>query len=229
MKAIAVKDICKAYERNEVVKSVSLNIKPGRIIGLVGPNGAGKTTLMMAISGMITADSGSIDFMQEANVSDHNQKVAYMSNNNFFHNWMSVKDTISFYQRFFKDFNVTKAKCLVEECGLDLRKKIHKLSHGNQKKLSVILTLCRKCELYLLDEPLNGIDLLSRHFIINLLLDEMNENKCILVASHLIKECEKYLDDVIILDNGSVVLEGDVENLRLKYHASLHTIYKKVI
>lgn len=228
MIALEVKNLNKRFMFVKALDNFSVKFPKGKVIGLLGPNGSGKTTLMRILAGLLQKSSGDIVFDKPLKGKALKQTVAYMPTESQLYTWMSVSQIIDFYEDFFEGFDRGKVLKAIEVLDLKPNSKIKSLSTGQRGRLKVALTIARKAELYLIDEPLNGIDPISRDMILDLLVAEIDDSKCIVISSHLVHEFERIIDDVIFIRKGQVALEGDVENLRFERNMSIHDLYKEV-
>ena len=218
----------KKYMAKVAVDNLNLDIERGKIYALLGPNGSGKTTFMKMAAGLVKPTSGSITFMGNPIGVESKKKVAYMSTEPFFYNYMTIDDVGKYYQDFFEDFDMKRYEELLVR--MDLNKKDHakSLSSGLAAKLKLAATLARKSDLYMLDEPLNGIDIISREKIMTTILEAMSDNNTILISTHLVDELESVVDNAVFIKNGTVVLEGDAEELRETHKKSIVELYKEI-
>lgn len=228
MIALEVKNLNKRYMFVKALNDFSVSFEKGKIIGLLGPNGSGKTTLMRILSGLLQKTSGEIVYETKLKGKVLKQKVAYMPTESHLYTWMKVKQIIDFYETFFEGFDRAKVLKAIEVLDLSPNTAIKTLSTGQRGRLKVALTLARKAELYLIDEPLNGIDPISRDMILEMLAAEVSQDKCIVISSHLVHEFEKIVDDVIFIRKGRLELMGDAETLRNERQMSIHDLYKEV-
>jgi ABC-2 type transport system ATP-binding protein len=218
----------KGFLNKKVLNGIDLEIKKGNIYGLVGPNGSGKSTLMKIIVGLMQKKSGEIYLNGDLLNTKNKHKIAYEPTEDYFFQWMKVKDALDFYTKFYINFNFEKALTLIKKMDLDIEQKISSLSTGQKGRLKLVLTLSRELNLYMLDEPLNGIDPISRDKIIDLISSEIDGDKTIIIASHLIKEFETILDEVIFLKDGKILFEKNCEELRIENNMSIHDYYKTI-
>lgn len=223
------RELNKTFLTKKAVISFNLNLKEGKIYGLLGENGSGKTTWMKMVAGLTKPTSGEIIF--KGNPWNYHDKdsIAYMSTEPFFYDFMTVQSVGEYYRDFFKDFNVDKYLKLVERVGLKWDMKIKSLSTGMQAKLKVVATLARKASLYLLDEPLNGIDYKAREEIISIILEEAADNNCFVISTHLIDEIETFVDEAIFIKDGEIILQTEPETLRTESGRSITDIYKEIM
>lgn len=218
----------KKYLGKTAVRDISLEIEPGRIYALLGPNGSGKTTWMKMVAGLVSPSRGTIEYNGMPVGRQSKKEIAYMSTEPFFYNYMTVKDVGKYYADFFEDFDAGRYEELVARMDLRMSDKAKNLSSGLAAKLKLAATLARNAKLYLLDEPLNGIDIIAREHIINTVLEAANENASIVMSSHLVDELEKIIDYAIFVKDGSVVLQGDAEEMRNERGKSIVELYKEI-
>ena len=220
--------VVKRYMSKTAVNDVSFDVEPGKIYALLGPNGSGKTTWMKMVAGLIKPTSGEILFKGNPIGIESKKKIAYMSTEPFFYNYMTIKDVGKYYQDFFEDFSMRRYEELLSRMELNMSDKAKNLSSGMAAKLKIAATLARKAELYLLDEPLNGIDIIAREHIINTILESAEENTSIVISSHLVDELEKIIDNAVFIKNGNLVLEGEAESIRMERGKSIVELYKEI-
>lgn len=222
------KELAKKYFNKIAVKDISVEIEEGKIYAILGPNGSGKTTFMKMAAGLVKPTSGTITYKGMPIGVESKKKVAYMSTEPFFYNYMSAADVGKYYNDFFEDFDLKRYEQLLIRMELNMNDKVKSLSSGMAAKLKIAATLARKAELYMLDEPLNGIDLIAREKIITTILEVTGEDATILISSHLVDELEKIIDSAIFIKNGSLELMGDAEELRENKGKSIVEIYKEI-
>lgn len=220
--------VVKRYMSKTAVNDVSFDVEAGKIYALLGPNGSGKTTWMKMVAGLIKPTSGEILFKGNPIGIESKKKIAYMSTEPFFYNYMTIKDVGKYYQDFFADFSMGRYEELLSRMELNMSDKAKNLSSGMAAKLKIAATLARKAELYLLDEPLNGIDIIAREHIINTILESAGENTSIVISSHLVDELEKIIDNAVFIKNGNLVLEGEAESIRMERGKSIVELYKEI-
>lgn len=225
---LEINNLTKKYYNRVALENVSLSFEKGKIYGLMGPNGSGKTTFMKIIIGLHKQTAGTI--LINGNPLSYKTKanVSYMPTEDFLYDSFKVKEIIKYYSDMYKDFRTDYAIKLLKEIDVDMEFKVSKLSSGLRGKLKVALALSRDVDIYILDEPLNGVDILARDVIIDLIVKSYNENKVIIISSHLMGEVEKILDHVIFLKDGKVKLSGNAEELRQKNEMSIENIYKEM-
>ncbi|MFD5261280.1 ABC transporter ATP-binding protein [Bacillus wiedmannii] len=225
---LKIENLWKRYGLKAVIRELNIEITEGKIIGLVGDNGSGKTTLLKMIAGLQHPSEGSITIAGKKVGLETKEIVSFMSDKPVFDDWMTVKDSLFFYRDFYKDFDIQKAVDTIAEFKIPLEEKITALSKGMVEKLQIILTFSRKAKLYVLDEPLGGIDLVSREHVLELILQFYREDCTILISTHLINEVENIFDEVIFLKDGEIVLYENVEDLRFQRGKAVHELFKEV-
>ena len=219
--------LTKAYMGKKAVKEVSIKICGGSIYGLLGPNGSGKTTWMKMMTGFVKPTQGEVIFDGAPwNYRAKNQG-AYMSTEPFYYDFMNIGMVGKYYSDFFEGFDEKKFQELVRKVGLSEEMKIRELSTGMMAKLKVIATLSRKALLYMLDEPLNGIDLKARDEIVDVILTTTSEKNTVIISTHLIEEIESIIDHAIYMKDGSVIYECDVEEERMRSGRSAADLYRE--
>ncbi|PFV97169.1 ABC transporter [Bacillus thuringiensis] len=225
---LEIENLWKNYNLKTVIQDVSFTIAEGKIIGLVGPNSSGKTTLLKMISGLRVPSKGSIRIENNKVGLSTKEIVSFMPDNPVFETWMTVKDALLFYRDMYADFNLQHAIDLIVEFKIPLEENISILSKGTTGILQLILTFSRKAKLYVLDEPLGGIDLVSRKNVLDLILKFYREDSTILISTHLIEEIENIFDEVIFLKDGGIVLHENVEEIRFHHGKAVHELFKEV-
>ncbi|MDF2678611.1 MAG: multidrug transporter ATP-binding protein [Bacillota bacterium] len=224
---LKLNNLTKKYYNKVALQNVNLTFERGKIYGLLGPNGSGKTTLMKIIAGLHKQTSGEILINDKPLSFETKAFVSYLPTDNFLYDSFKVKDIIKFYSDMYSDFNKDFALEVLQN-NVDIELKVSKLSSGMIGKLKVALSLSRNADIYLLDEPLNGVDVLARDAIMDLIVKAYNENKIIIISSHLVSETEKIFDSAIFIKDGNIELNGDAEELRQSYGKSIENIYKEI-
>lgn len=221
-------NLVKKYMNTTAVADISTHIEPGKIYALLGPNGSGKTTFMKIVAGLIKPTSGNIIFEEKPIGIYSKAHIAYMPTENFFYSYMTCKDAGRYYKDFFDDFNEDKYHQLLGELNLDLNQKVSKMSSGMVAKAKLAITLARNSRIIMLDEPLNGIDIIAREKVINTVIANAGPDKAIIMSSHLVDELEKVIDYAIFIRKGEVVMQGDAEELRISRGMSIVDMYKQI-
>ena len=227
MALLEVSHVSKSYGNNRVLDDVTFNITKGKIVGLLGPNGSGKTTLIKLINDLLKEDSGSIK-VEGLDLGVETKKlISYLPDKNYLNNNMTVLELLNYFKDFYEDFRIDKAKELIGKLGLDLNQKLKTMSKGTKEKVQLILVMSRKAKLYILDEPIGGIDPAARDYIINTILTNFSNDASLLISTHLISDLEKVLDEVIFLKNGKVVRSGSTDEIRKETKMSINDLFRE--
>lgn len=225
---LKVDGLTKKYFNKVALDQVSISFERGRIYGLLGPNGSGKTTLMKVIAGLHKQTSGNV-LVNGIPISYKTKNdVVFMPTEDFLYPWMKIKALVKYFSDMYQDFDSEKARELIKELELNENNKVSELSTGLKGRLKVALTISRNAPIYMFDEPLNGLDPISREIILRLISETFDENKVIIVSSHLVSELEPCLDEVIFLKNGLIELKGNAEDIRFEKSKSIEALYKEV-
>lgn len=225
---LSTRDVVKRYLGKVAVAGISFDVEPGKIYALLGPNGSGKTTWMKMVAGLIKPTMGTITYKGDLIGVETKKKIAYMSTEPFYYNYMTVNDVGKYYEDFFEDFDRMKYNQMVHSMGLNLKDKSKNLSSGLAAKLKIAATLSRNAEVFLLDEPLNGIDIIAREHIIKAILEAATNNATLIISSHLVDELEKIIDNAIFIKQGNLVLEGNAEQIRSQHNKSIVDLYREI-
>ena len=210
---LKVRDLKKSYGDHAVLKGVSYDIAQGKIVGLLGPNGCGKTSMIKSIVGLINDYEGKILINGKAPGVESKKVIAYLPEKNYLPSWMTPKSAIKYMADFYDNFDMQKALEMAARFELPMKQKIKTMSKGQQEKLQLLLVMSRKADLYILDEPLGGVDLVSREFILDTIMKNHAENSTILLSTHLIYDIEKVLDRVLMVKDGRLVVNPDVSKI----------------
>ncbi len=221
-------NLTKKYSATTAVDSATVTLEPGRIYGLLGPNGSGKSTFMKLAAGLVHPTSGEIHIMDQRISEQSRAHVVYMPTEAYFYSYMTIRQIGGFHSDFYTDFSVDTYQRLVTSMGLNMDMKVSSLSSGMSAKLKLAATAARDAQIIMLDEPLNGIDLLARDVIMSTIIGIANENNTILLSSHLIDVMESILDEVIFIKQGRIAMQGNAETLRSEHGKSIVDIYKEV-
>ena len=228
MELLEIKNLNKKYDKKYVLKDVDLKVTSGKIIGLLGKNGAGKTTLIKLINDLLTPTSGKI-FVKGNNIGVESKKViSYLPERTYLNKQMKVSEVIDYFKDFYENFDDNKAKKLLKDLDLDINQNLSKMSKGMQEKVQLVLVMSRKADLYILDEPLGGVDPATRDYILDTILSNFNENASVIISTHLISDIERILDEVIFIDKGKIVLQSDTDKLITKENASIDEIFRRM-
>jgi ABC-2 type transport system ATP-binding protein len=220
--------LSKNYGKFTALDGVNIKLNSGRITGLLGPNGSGKTTLIKLVNGLLRPSAGTIAVCGNPVGPKSKALVSYLPDRICLDPFMRVQDTLRFYADFYADFCADSAVTMLNDLHLDPAKRLKALSKGNQEKLQLILVMSRQAQLYLLDEPIGGVDPAARDYIINTILSNYNKNAAVLVSTHLIQDVERVLDDIIFLKNGKVVLEGNAHDIRVEKSTTIDALFREV-
>ena len=220
--------LVKKYMLTTAVSDLSIEVEPGHIYAVLGPNGSGKSTLMKMIVGLIKPDSGSITLDGEPITYKTKAEIAYMPTEPYFFSYMTCKDIGKYYDDFFADFEYERYMDLLDQMELRPEQKAKDMSSGMAAKLKIAATLARDSRIVMLDEPLNGIDIIAREKIIHAIVANTAEDTAVLMSSHLVDELEQIVDHAFFIKNGSCVLQGDAEMLRQQQGKSIVEIYKDI-
>lgn len=224
---IKIQDLNKKYGKKQVLKDVNLTLHGGQIVGLLGPNGSGKTTLIKVLNGLLKEYDGDVQIDQQA-IGIHSKKIiSYLPDEPYFENWMTTSDALNLFVDMYDDFDLNKALSLMERMDIEKKVKIKELSKGMKEKFQLILVMSRKAKIYILDEPLGGIDPAARELILDTILNNYAEDALVLLSTHLIADIEKIFDEVIFIKNGEIILHENSEDLRVKRQASINDIFKE--
>lgn len=225
---VEMKGLSKSYMNKIALKDVNLNIEKGKIVGLLGPNGSGKTTMIKILMGILTQSKGEVFIDGKKPGIETKAIVSYLPDRNFLYRWMKVKDALNFFDDFYDDFDIDKAKELLEFMELEEDIKVNKLSKGMIEKLHLTLVLSRKAKLYILDEPIAGVDPVAREKILDAIINNYNEDSAMIITTHLVQDLERVFNEVAFLKYGEIVLTGDVEELRVEKSMSVDELYREV-
>lgn len=225
---LKVSNLSKIYFRKKALNNFELELKEGKILGLLGPNGSGKSTFLKILAGLLTKSSGEvlIDGMQPG--VETKAIVSYLPDKNYLYKWMKIKDALKFFKEFYSDFDYNKAEELLKFMNLDRESKVTTLSKGMTEKLHLVLVLSRRARLFILDEPLGGVDPTTREKILDTIVNNFNDKSSMIITTHLVSDIERLFDDVVFIQNGRNVLGGDAEELRTERDMSIDEIYREV-
>jgi len=227
MELLECKNLCKQFDNRQILKNINLKIPRGKIIGLLGKNGTGKTTLIKLINDLLTPTSGEVLINGEKPGVKSKEIISYLPERTYLDKEMTIRQAIKYFEEFYKNFSSEKAIKLLKDLDLDINSKISKMSKGMQEKLQLILVMSREAELYVLDEPLGGVDPATRDYILDTILSNFNEGASVIISTHLIADIERILDEVIFIDKGEIVLVSSADELRNKENASIDEIFRR--
>ncbi len=229
MEALAVmQGLTKVYGNTLAVNNLNLTIPRGKIIGLLGPNGSGKTTLIKMINGLLTPTAGSILINGMAPGPETKARIAYLPERTYLQSGMKVCDLVDFFEDFYADFDKNRAFSMLSALNIQPTAQLKTLSKGTKEKVQLILVMSRHADLFILDEPIAGVDPAARDYILNTIITNYNENANILLSTHLISDIENILDEVIFIRNGQVITHMPVDRIREEYGQSVDAYFRRV-
>ena len=220
--------LTKDYESTRALNGIDLEISSGRVVGLLGPNGSGKSTLIKIANGLLTPTSGSITIDGKPVGPETKELVSYLPERTYLNDWMRVRDIVKFFKDFYADFSTEKASDMLSRLGIDPAARLRTLSKGTKEKVQLILVMSRNAKLYLLDEPIAGVDPAARDYILDTMLSTYNPEGSIIISTHLIYDVERALDDIIFLLNGRVERFGDADTIRENTGKSIDQLFREV-
>ena len=220
-------EVCKSYAHKKALNGISLELESGKIIGLLGPNGSGKTTLIKLINGLLSANSGTIRVCGLPVGVESKKHISYLPERTYLDLDMRVKDCVRMFKDFYEDFEEEKALQLLKRLNIDVEEKMKHLSKGTKEKVQLVLVMSRNTDLYILDEPIAGVDPAARDLILNLIVSNLNPNASLLICTHLISDIESILDDVVFINEGKIILHRDADELRTEYNGSINDAFRE--
>lgn len=227
MNLVEFKDVCKSYGNFEALKNINLKINQGKIYGLLGPNGSGKTTMIKLINDLLKPTKGEVLVKGEIPGVNSKKIISYLPERTYFNNNMKVTDILNFFSDFYKDFNYDKALKLLKDLKIDKTQKLKTMSKGTKEKVQLILVMSREADLYILDEPIGGVDPASRDYILKTILNNFKKDASIIISTHLISDIEKILDEVIFIKDGEIVSVDSADNMREKENKTIDQIFRE--
>lgn len=222
------KSLSKRFASKLALNNVNLSIERGRIVGLLGPNGSGKTTLIKIINGLLMPTAGEVLVNGNNPGVETKKVVSYLPERTYLNEWMKVQDIIEFFEDFYSDFEKKRAYEMLERLNISKGEKLKTMSKGTKEKVQLILVMSRNADLYILDEPIGGVDPAARDYILNTIITNYNENATILLSTHLISDIENVLDDIIFIQNGNIRLTASVDDIRSKEGKSIDMLFREV-
>ena len=227
-KLIVCQGLSKAYGRKPALSGVDLEVGRGRIVGLLGPNGSGKTTLIKLLCGLIQPTAGTLAVDGLPIGPETKALISYLPDRMYFASWMRATDLFDLFRDFYRDFDYDKALAMCRSLGVEPRDRIKTMSKGTKEKVQLVLVMARKAQLYLLDEPIAGVDPAARDFILRTILTNYNEEGTVLISTHLIADIEKVLDEAVFLKEGKLVLHETVDNIREREGRSVDALFREI-
>jgi len=228
MELLKCEHLEKCFGNKKILKDINLVIPRGKIIGLLGKNGTGKTTLIKLINDLLTPTSGKILINGKTVGIESKKFISYLPERTYLDKSMTVKEVVTFFTEFYDNFDSKKAYKLLKDLDLDVSTKLSKMSKGMQEKVQLVLVMSRKAQLYILDEPLGGVDPATRDYILDTILTNFEEGASVIISTHLISDIERILDEVIFIDKGKIVLTSEADELRNKEDASIDEIFRRM-
>lgn len=222
------RSVSKRFSKIQALNNVSFRLLPGRIIGLLGPNGSGKSTAIKLINGLLQPDSGDVLVNGAKPGMESKKMVSYLPERTYLNNWMKVSQLLAFFDEFYEDFDINVAEEMLNSLGIDRQAKLKTLSKGNKEKVQLILVMSRKASLYVLDEPIGGVDPAARDYILSTIIQNYSPNSSILISTHLIQDVERVLDDVILIKQGEIYLQDSVDHIREEKGSSIDSLFREV-
>ncbi len=228
MARIEINNLTKKFGDLTALDDVTVSLEKGQIVGLLGPNGSGKTTLIKILNGLLQPTSGSVTINGSAPGVETKKVVAYLPDRNALPEYMTASQLMDIYEDFFEDFDRLKAEAMVDDLGIDRKQTMKKMSKGTKEKLQLCLVMARQAEVYLLDEPIGGVDPATRDYILRTIISNYNENAVVLISTHLIADVESVLDDVVFIKDGRVVLHKAADEIREEKGESVDKLFREV-
>ncbi len=220
--------VTKQYGSQKALNDLSFTLEPGKIYGLLGPNGSGKSTAIKIINDLLQPMSGTVLINGKAPGVESKKIISYLPDRNYLSDWMKVEDTFKLFRDFYADFDYKRAEEMLHSLSIDITARLKTLSKGTLEKVQLILIMARRAQLYVLDEPIAGVDPAARDYILQTILSNYGEDSSILISTHLITDIEKILDEVLFIQNGQIVLRGAVDDIRADHGKSIDGLFREV-
>ncbi|WP_418566325.1 ABC transporter ATP-binding protein [Peptacetobacter sp.] len=224
---IKLDNVVKRYSKKEALKGINLEIPKGKIVGLLGPNGSGKSTMIKLLNGLLQPDEGTIEIAGMKPSIETKKIVSYLPERTYLSEWMKMKDLLKFFSDFYEDFDLEKAEEMIEALNINVDEKIKDMSKGTKEKVQLILVMSRNADVYILDEPIGGVDPAARSFIMRTILQNFSEESTLIIATHLISEIENICDEIIFLSYGEIKLQGNVDEIREEKGKSIDALFRE--
>ena len=228
MPILECRELSKRFGKTVALDNVNLSLEPGRVIGLLGPNGSGKTTLIKLANGLLTPSEGEILIDGKTPGPESKAIVSYLSDKEYLPEWMNARQLMDFFADFYADFDRARAEEMLARLGLDDRQKVKQMSKGTREKVQLILVMSRQAKLYLLDEPIGGVDPATRDYILDTIIRNYNPEAAVLISTHLIADVEPVLDEVIFIQNGQILLQSPLDSIREEKGMSVDQYFREV-
>ena len=228
MARIEINGLTKTFGDLTALDDVNVSLENGQIVGLLGPNGSGKTTLIKILNGLLTPSAGTVMINDLMPGVETKEMVAYLPDRNALPDYMNSDQLMDLYQDFFDDFDRAKAEAMIDDLGIDRKQSMKKLSKGTKEKLQLCLVMARQAEVYLLDEPIGGVDPATRDYILRTIISNYNEDAVVIISTHLISDIESVLDDVIFIKEGRIMLHKAADDIRAEKGESIDGLFREV-
>lgn len=228
MKLVNIKNLSKSYGEKKVLDNINLTITNGKIVGLLGKNGAGKTTLIKLINDLLTPTEGKILINGKSVGVETKKIISYLPERTYLNKQMKVTEVLDYFSDFYDNFDKVKALKLLKDLDLDVNMNLSKMSKGMQEKVQLVLVMSRSADLYILDEPLGGVDPATRDYILDTILSNFKEDASVIISTHLISDIERILDEVVFIDKGKIILQSEADKLRTKENASIDEVFRRM-
>lgn len=222
------KGLTKRFSNCVALDDIDVSIKKGKVVGLLGPNGSGKSTLIKIANGLLTPTGGKILINGMEPGLESKKILSYLPEKTYLNDWMKVKEIIGFFQDFYEDFNTDKAMDMMQKLSIKENDRLKTMSKGTREKVQLILVMSRDADLFLLDEPIGGVDPAARDYILDTIIGNYSEDATVIIATHLISDIEKILDDIIFINNGKITLISSVDEIREKENKSIDALFREV-
>ena len=225
---VEIKELGKCYGKKKVMNNLSLSLESGRIVGILGPNGSGKSTLIKMMAGVLKPTSGQITINGYLVGVNTKKIVSYLPERTYLNPSMKVKEAVDYFADFYEDFSKQKALDMLEKFGINEQDKIKSLSKGTREKVQIVLVMSREAKLYLLDEPMGGVDPAARDYILNTIIRNYSEDALVVMSTHLISDIERVLDEAVFINRGNIVFHRSVDEIRETEHKSVDELFREV-
>lgn len=225
---IRCENLTKKYSNTTALNKINLTLESGKIIGLLGPNGSGKTTLIKLINGLLTPTEGAVLINGKSPCVETKKEVAYLPDNSYLNSWMTVKQIVDYFVDFYDDFREDLAYEMLKRLGINKEMKLKTLSKGNKEKVCLILVMSRNAKLYVLDEPIAGVDPAARDYVISTIINNYNPDATVLISTHLISDIEQVLDEAIFIQQGDILLHKSIDDIREEHGKSVDELFREV-
>lgn len=224
---VEFQQVSKSFGGLVALNNINLKLEPGKIIGLLGPNGSGKTTFIKLLNGLLQPEYGQILINGRTPSPETKQIVSYLPDTTYLDENMKISEAIAFFKNFYSDFDQERALHLLQDLNINFTSRLRHLSKGNKEKVQLILVMSRQAQLYVLDEPIGGVDPAARDYILRTIINNYSPTASVIISTHLISDVEQILDEVIFLQNGSVVRQGNVDDLRIEIGESIDELFRR--